>query len=67
MNQKQLYIGLMSGTSVDSIDAAAMQLENGVGHILGTYSLPIPNVVRNSVFSLGVLQKMVCVHFHRFL
>ena len=27
MKQEQLYIGLMSGTSVDSIDAVALQLE----------------------------------------
>jgi 1,6-anhydro-N-acetylmuramate kinase len=28
MKQEQLYIGLMSGTSVDSIDAVALQLDN---------------------------------------
>jgi anhydro-N-acetylmuramic acid kinase len=53
MKQEQLYIGLMSGTSVDSIDAVALQLDNDGVHIRGTYSLPIPKVIRANVFSLS--------------
>ena len=53
MKQEQLYIGLMSGTSADSIDAVALQLDNDGVHIRGTYSLPIPKVIRANVFSLS--------------
>ena len=53
MKQEQLYIGLMSGTSVDSIDAVALRFDNDGVHIRGTYSLPIPKVIRANVFSLS--------------
>jgi anhydro-N-acetylmuramic acid kinase len=47
------YIGLMTGTSVDSLDAALVQFSsNQHCSIIGTYSLPLPNKIRQQVKAL---------------
>ena len=53
MNPKKFFIGLMSGTSVDSIDAVALQFGHDEVNICGTCSYPIPRAVKTSIFSLS--------------
>ncbi len=43
---RELYIGLMSGTSVDAIDAALVTFGNPGVELLATYSHPIPETLR---------------------
>ena len=38
----EIYLGLMSGTSLDAIDAVAVSFEQGL-RILATYSMPLPD------------------------
>jgi anhydro-N-acetylmuramic acid kinase len=47
----ELYIGLMSGTSMDAIDAALVDFTQGV-RLLGTYSLPLPTEIRQRLTML---------------
>lgn len=49
---KHYYIGLMTGTSVDSLDAALVEFDNEHFHLLNTYSLPLPDTIQNSVKQL---------------
>ncbi|MFT7388233.1 MAG: anhydro-N-acetylmuramic acid kinase [Candidatus Endobugula sp.] len=47
------YIGLMTGTSVDSLDAALVQFSsNQQCSIIGTHSLTLPNNIRQQVKTL---------------
>lgn len=47
-----IYIGLMSGTSIDSVDAVAVRFpDNGI-EILGSCSRSIPTELRSSVLTL---------------
>lgn len=47
------YIGLMSGTSVDGIDAALVSIPaNGQLALLATHQLPFPTVVRDAIQAL---------------
>jgi anhydro-N-acetylmuramic acid kinase len=48
---QELYIGLMSGTSVDGIDAALVDL-NGNPKLIATYAHPIPNDIRTAALAL---------------
>ncbi len=52
MNTKPYYIGLMSGTSLDAIDAALLQFDANKPHIRHQISHPIPNALRSELLSL---------------
>lgn len=47
----QLYIGLISGTSVDGIDAALIEVNKTI-RLLGTHSHPIPEKIREQIVTL---------------
>ncbi|MEO0443133.1 MAG: anhydro-N-acetylmuramic acid kinase [Pseudomonadota bacterium] len=49
-----LFIGLLSGTSADAIDAALVEIKANKTDIVCTYSLPISDHIRNKVFSLAI-------------
>ncbi|HEX5278198.1 MAG TPA: anhydro-N-acetylmuramic acid kinase [Fluviicoccus sp.] len=47
----EIYLGLMSGTSLDAIDAVAVSFANGF-RIIATYSMPMPEDTRASILAL---------------
>ncbi|MFT7130988.1 MAG: anhydro-N-acetylmuramic acid kinase [Gammaproteobacteria bacterium] len=47
-----LYIGLMSGTSLDSIDAALVSIEDEQCTLINSIEHPIPTVLRQQLISL---------------
>ncbi|MDB2533716.1 anhydro-N-acetylmuramic acid kinase [Porticoccaceae bacterium] len=47
-----IYIGLMSGTSIDSIDAAAVYFDEGEFKLLGSYVQNIPKPVKQAILNL---------------
>ena len=49
MAHQQLYIGLMSGTSMDNIDAVAMEISEGKTKVKCSSSLEIPKTVKDAV------------------
>lgn len=53
----ETYIGLMSGTSIDSIDAAAVEFINGQFALLGSYSHSIPAQLKQSILALCQAEK----------
>ena len=50
--QQQLYIGLMSGTSLDSIDAVLADFSNGI-EVVTTIETEIPNDIRLEIQALN--------------
>ena len=72
---KDIYIGLMSGTSIDSIDAALVNLEDdNKPKLIETYNHPIPTKIKNDIKSLslpknneinllGKLDRLLGLHF----
>ena len=48
-----LYVGLMSGTSVDAIDAALVSIDRGATTLLATYLHPIPDPIRQDIKALS--------------
>lgn len=53
MPQPQLYIGLMSGTSADAIDAVVVDLQS-TPQLLAQYSLPLPGKIRQQIHALSL-------------
>ena len=47
----ELYIGLMSGTSMDAIDAVLVDFSQGI-RLLGTHSAPLPLELRHRIAAL---------------
>jgi len=52
MSKHDYYIGLMSGTSVDSIDAALVDFSKSTGKVVSTYSLPVPQETKQNILAL---------------
>lgn len=53
MNQpSNLYIGIMSGTSLDGIDAALVDLSSGLPHLLASHYQPYPESLKQSLLAL---------------
>lgn len=47
-----LFIGLLSGTSMDAIDVALVSLDTQTPHLKHTYSHPIPKLFRKQCFEI---------------
>lgn len=56
MPRNNLYIGILSGTSADSIDATLVDFESGI-KILGNYSLTMPQKTKKKIFQLVFKKK----------
>ena len=52
MNNPNLYIGLMSGTSIDAVDAVAVNFEEDNFSLIGTHSQPIEEELKQSILQL---------------
>lgn len=48
------YVGLMSGTSMDGVDAALVDFSTSPGRLLATHFLPYPDPVRDEALRLNV-------------
>ena len=49
----ELFIGLMSGTSMDSIDAALVQFTGDVPRLVEKQAMPLPAVLREALLALA--------------
>lgn len=47
-----LYIGIMTGTSVDAIDVALLEFEYNQARLLGTHSHELPNAIKRNIHRL---------------
>ncbi|MDG0968286.1 MAG: anhydro-N-acetylmuramic acid kinase [Porticoccaceae bacterium] len=52
MTKPNIYVGLMSGTSMDSIDAVAIDFQNSHIQMIGSHSHPIPNTLKQDILAL---------------
>lgn len=52
MSESSLYIGLMTGTSLDGIDAALLAKRDNEFHYLAHHEMPMPASLREALYSL---------------
>ncbi|ODS24743.1 anhydro-N-acetylmuramic acid kinase [Candidatus Endobugula sertula] len=62
---RQLYIGLMSGTSADSLDAALVDFSTLPLKVVNTYSLPIAKKTRNLIHQLAIAGNNEIAHLRQ--
>lgn len=55
----ELYIGLMSGTSLDGIDAALVDFENNKGQLVEFEYLPFPDDIQNTIQQLSKPETLI--------
>lgn len=53
MSKRQLYLGLMSGTSADGIDAALVDMQTSP-ELIATHTLPFPAQLRQQIHSISL-------------
>ena len=58
-----LFIGLISGTSMDAVDAALVVLGEGSGRIVATHSAPIPADMKRELHTLSQDPSQAAVRF----
>jgi len=58
-DNKNLFIGLMSGTSMDAIDAALVDISNDTLHVIDYHQYPLPGAVQKT---LGNITGSTSVH-----
>lgn len=52
MGEQSLFVGLISGTSVDGVDCALVEFDSDQPKLLATHSHAIPKTLRNAVLEL---------------
>jgi len=57
MATKELYIGVMSGTSLDGVDTALVEIDNGQPRLLAHHDFPYPDEIRQRVLNICLGQK----------
>ena len=55
-SKSELFIGIMSGTSLDGVDAALVTFENGICQLKDTQFLPYPAEIKSQLLALHVPQ-----------
>lgn len=53
---RELYIGVMSGTSLDGVDTALVEIENGAIRLLESHDHPIPASLKQDVLDICIGQ-----------
>jgi anhydro-N-acetylmuramic acid kinase len=56
MGNADHYVGLMSGTSLDGVDAVLLKFSGGTHRIVGEYFAPFENSLRTRLLSLHLPQ-----------
>jgi anhydro-N-acetylmuramic acid kinase len=46
------YVGLMSGTSMDAVDAALVNFKNDTPQLVASYSVPLPEEIKQALLAL---------------
>ena len=57
MPKSDLYIGVLSGTSADSIDALLVDFSNSI-KVIDRFSIKIPKAVKDKIFELVLNKKL---------